>query len=157
MKGATNTSETGTVSYSLNTEAACLEPASVSRRKIVVFYVASAGSLLLESKWQQSCSDHCSGPYGHHSSSVFQFRLSLFQAFGNSSKQANYYWYYLHVPQLFQLLCKIQILVYLFAFFHFYSKTVGIVKSTRYQKLIFFFDFFFFLSLGLTFWSELNL
>ena len=49
--------------------------------------------------------------------------ILFFKAFVDCSKHSNYNWYHCHlyVPQLFQLSSKIQVFVYLLAFFYFYS------------------------------------
>ena len=58
-----------------------------------------------------------------HSSSDFKVPPSLYQSFGNCTKSTNYNWYYchFHVPQLFQFPGEIELLIFLFTFFQFYS------------------------------------
>ena len=64
---------------------------------------------------------------GLHSSSYFQVLHSLFQSFCDGTKTTSYNWYNRHfyVPQFLQFPSKVQVLILLFAFFHFYSLVSG--------------------------------
>ena len=100
--------------------------------------------VLTDLKWHQVFFEYCSwfyqcyGLYGFNSSSDFHFLQSPFQAFGKCSMCANYNWYY-HVPHSFHLSSKIQVFVYLFAFFHFHS---GLLEQQNPLADKFFFFFF---------------
>ena len=52
---------------------------------------------------------------------ISSFHSLFFQAFGDCSKGSNYNWYHYHLPQPFQLSGKVQVFIYLIAFFYFHS------------------------------------
>ena len=60
-------------------------------------------SSLQDSFQNSSRSQQCCCSHGLHSSSYFQVLQSLYQSFGNSTKNTNYNWYnrHFHVPQFF--------------------------------------------------------
>ena len=60
---------------------------------------------------------------GLHPSSYFQVLQSLYQSFDDCTKCTNYNWYkrHFHVPQFLQFPSKVEVLIFLFTFFQFYS------------------------------------
>ena len=69
-----------------------------------------------------------------HSSSYFQVLLSKYQYFGDCTKSTSYNWYnpYFHVQQFlffFQFLSKVQVPIFLFAFFQFYFAVIQDSKA----------------------------
>ena len=82
----------------------------------------------------------------------FQVLQSLYKSFGDSTKSTNYNWYYchFHIPQLFQFLSKVEVLIPLFTFFWFNSmvrwdsQVHNSASSLSFFLSFFFFCFFFF-------------
>ena len=93
------------------------------------FASALADSLSLEFEWQQVSSrspglfsvfcrfQQCCSLDGLHWSPYFQVLQSLYQFFGNCNKSTNYNWYqrHFHVPQFFQFLSEVQVLIFFFS------------------------------------------
>ena len=93
--------------------------------------------------------------------SYFQVLQFLYQSFGDCIKSTNYKWYHrnFHVPQFFNSRTKSRSLFFFIVYFSFTLWSVGRVKSTIRQVLLFFCFFFFLvgvLSLGLVVWPRLG-
>ena len=85
--------------------------------------------------------------------SYFQILESLHQSFGDCTKSTNYNWYHCHfMSQFFQFSSKVQLLIFLFTFFQFYSV---VSRDSKVHNLASFL-FFVWLSLGLVFWPRLD-
>ena len=69
--------------------------------------------------------------------SILPLISRLLCLFVDHSKGTKHNWYHLHLSTTFQLFCKIQMLVYLFAFFYFQSISSRMAKSIRWQVLFF--------------------
>ena len=60
-----------------------------------------------------------------HPSRYFQVLQSLYQSFGDCTKNTNWHNHHFHVPQFFQFPSKVKVLILLFAFFQFYCGLLG--------------------------------
>ena len=80
-------------------------------------------SSLLDSSQYSGWSQQCCCLDSLHPSHYFQVLQSLYQSFGDCTKNTNYNWYnsHFHVPQFFQFPIKVEVLIPLFTFFQFYS------------------------------------
>ena len=120
-----------------------------------------ADGLSLEFAWQQvSSSFQESSQYSDrshhfcsldslHPSRYFQVLQSLYQSFGDCTKNTNFYWnnHHFHVPQFFPFPSKAQVLNRLFAFLQLYSM-VSEDHKVHNSANFFFFSLFFITKFG---------
>ena len=104
----------------------------------------------LKLEWQQvsssfqdssQYSQQCCSLDSFHPPQHFQVFQSLYQSFGDCTKSTNYnrYTCHFHIPRSFQFPCKVEVLIPLFAFFHFFLCYLPGQQSLQSSKSSFFF------------------